>query len=200
MISTDPIIRLNHVIDTSWMILFERIVSGKLSINKESSLQLHLSKLIFEMGNCYCLLPEETFEIQMEINYGKKSIDIVCHLGSTSAAIELKCFIKSSNRATDIDCYDALKDIERLYEFDGFEIKKFICLTDNLYYPETNQKGHGKSVTLVSGTIYLANNEILPSWAGIWKVKRDAPIIFKKDINCNWITNKKWHYWKVDVA
>lgn len=198
MISINPVTRLNQIIDLSWAILFERIVSKKLIINKESSLQLHFSKLIFDIGTCYCILPGEIFEIEMETRYEKKSIDVVCNLGLTRAAIELKCFIKSSNRATDLDCYDSLRDIERLHNYSGFDIKRFICLTDNNYYPETNQKGHGKSVSIINGTTYLANVEILPSWAGQWKVGRDAPIVFKSDVYCNWINSDKWHYWVVD--
>ena len=198
-IPIDQLSRLNIVIDTAWEILFEKIVSGKLRINKESSLQLHLSKLIFELGNIYSILPNENFEIEMETNYENKNIDIVCQLGSIKAAIELKCFIKSSNRATDLDCYDALIDIERLENFSNFQIKKFICLTDNKYYPEKTQTGHGKSVTLKNGTVYPPEIQILPSWAGKWKVKRDKPILFKNEVKCSWVSKNEWHFWKVNV-
>ncbi|KQM75230.1 hypothetical protein ASE74_20635 [Pedobacter sp. Leaf216] len=89
MIPIDQYSRLQQIIDLAWEILFERIVSSKQIINKESSLQLHLSKLIFDLGNTYCIEPNERFEIEMETNYEKKSIDIVCILGETKAAIEL---------------------------------------------------------------------------------------------------------------
>lgn len=199
MISLDKKQRLNEIIDLAWELLFESIISGKLSINKESSLQLHLSKLIFDLGNLYCVLPEETFKIEMETNYCNKSIDIVCGFGNTRAAIEFKCFMKASKRAKDLDCYDALLDIERLQNFDGFNIKKFICLTDNKYYPQTLQTGHGKTVTLNNGTIYTANYEIIPCWAEKWKVNRDKPIVFKNDVTCNWTSREKWHFLKVDI-
>ena len=199
MISSDKQSRLNQIIDLAWELLFESIISGKLLINKESSLQLHLSKLIFDLGNLYCILPDETFKIEMETNYQNKSIDVVCSLGNIRAAIELKCFMKASNRAKDLDCYDALIDIERLQHFEGFEIRKFICLTDNKYYPQTLQKGHGKTVTLNNGTIYSANQQIIPGWAEKWKVKRDKPIVFKKDITCSWIAKDNWHFLKIDI-
>lgn len=64
-------------------------------------------------------------------------------------------FIKASNRAKDLDCYDALTDIERLQHFKGYDIRKFICLTDNKYYPETLQTGHRKTVTLNIGTVII---------------------------------------------
>lgn len=63
---------------------------------KESSLQLHLSKLIFDLDNLYCILPGESFKIEMETNYGNKSIHIVCGFGQTKAAIELKCLLKQA--------------------------------------------------------------------------------------------------------
>lgn len=200
MVSLDEHIRLNQIIDLAWNLLFENIISGKIFINKESSLQLHLSKLIFDLGNLYCILPNETFKIEMETNYENKSIDIVCGFGQTRAAIELKCFMKASNRAKDLDCYDALIDIERLQHFNGFQIKKFICLTDNKYYPQTLQTGHGKTVTLNNGTIYQANQQIIPGWAEKWNVKRDKPIVFKNNVTCDWTSRGQWHVLKIDIA
>ena len=199
MIPTDQFSRLQQIIDLAWEILFERIVSGRQIINKESSLQLHLSKLIFDLGNIYCIEPNERFEIEMETNYEKKSIDIVCILGETKAAIELKCFMKASNRAKDLDCYDVLLDIERLQKFNGFDIKKFICLTNNKYYSTTIQSGHGKTVSLKSGTVYKANEEIIPGWADKWKVNRDKPIIFSKKIKCDWTSKSDWYFLKIEI-
>ncbi len=199
MINIDTKIRLEELINFAWEILFERIASGKLKINKESSLQLHFSKLLFELGNIYCIFPNEIFEIEMETNYENKSIDIVCKLGEIVSAIELKCFIKSSNRAKDLDCYDVLLDVERLQNFEGFDIKRFFCLTDNKYYSETEQKGHAKSVSIKNETIYKANIEIIPGWAEKWKVKRDKPIIFNKEITCNWVSKNNWYYLKIEI-
>lgn len=199
MVPLDEHTRLSQIIDLAWDLLFENIVSGKIIINKESSLQLHLSKIIFDLGNLYCILPNETFKIEMETNYGNKSIDIVCGFGKTKAAIELKCFMKASNRAKELDCYDALIDIERLQHFDGFQIKKFICLTDNKYYPKTLQTGHGKTVSLYNGTVYQANEQIIPGWAQKWNVKRDKPIVFKNNVVCNWNSRDLWHVLKVEI-
>lgn len=151
------------------------------------------------MGTIYCILPNEFFEIEMETKYENKSIDIVCSLGDFKAAIELKCFMTASNRAKDLDCYDALIDIERLQGYSGFQIRKFICLTDNKYYSEKEQTGHGKTVSLKNGTIYSANKKIVPGWADKWKVKRDKPIVFNMDIICNWISKTNWHYLKIDL-
>lgn len=193
----EPKQRLSYLINESWQILFQRIVSGKQLINKEASLQLQLARILNDLGNTYCILPNETFQLELETGYNGKNIDITCHLGEVKAAIELKCFMKSSNRAKDLDMYDALIDIERLESFEEFDIKKFFCLTDNKYYSETVQKGMASSVTLRNGTIYKANEEIVPLWTGKWKVKRDKPIILKKNIVCNWISTNGWYYLQI---
>jgi hypothetical protein len=186
--------RLKLVIDEAWNILFSRIVSGRQKINKEASLQLQLARIINELGNTYCLLPNEVFNLELEASHQQMNIDITCTLGTASAAIELKCFIKSSNRAKDLDMYDALKDIERLHRLEQFDVKTFICLTDNPYYPNFIQRGMASSVTLRNGTRYLANMPITPAWTGKWNVKRDSPILFLQDVECNWKSVGNWHY------
>lgn len=117
--------RLSHIIDEAWLILFNRIVNGKQMINKEASLQLQLARILQDLGNAYCIFPEEYFSLELESSYQGKNIDITCKMGDITAAIELKCFMKSSNRAKDLDMYDVLKDVERLESFDTFNIKKF---------------------------------------------------------------------------
>jgi hypothetical protein len=193
----EPKQRLSYIIDQAWLIIFNRIVYGKLIINKEASLQLQLARILQDLGNVYCILPSEIFKLELETSYNDKNIDITCQLGNIKAAIELKCFMKASNRAKDIDMYDALIDIERLESFTEFNLKKFFCLTDNKYYPEYTQKGMASSVTLKNGTIYKANQEIIPAWRGKWNVNRDKSIKFKTDITCNWVTNNDWHYWQI---
>lgn len=195
---SNPKQRISYLINESWQIFFQRIVSGKQKINKEASLQLQLARILNDLGNAYCILPDETFQLELETGYNGKNIDITCRLGEVKAAIELKCFIKSSNRAKDLDMYDALKDIERLESFDEFDIKFFFCLTDNKYYAEYTQKGKASSVTLKNGTVYQANKEIIPAWAGEWKVNRDKSIIFKKEIICNWISCNGWYYLQIN--
>ena len=191
--------RLQTVLDLSWELVYRSILSGRLEINKESSLQLHLSRTIFDLGNLYCTEPGECFKIEMESNYEGKSIDITCSLGDTSAALELKCFIKASNRAADLDMYDVLKDIERLESYSVFNIRKFICLTDNKYYPHTEQRGYGKSVTLKNGTTYTAGQKIIPAWTGIWKVNRDKEIILTNELVCDWVSDEIWHFLYLNI-
>lgn len=190
--------RLQYIIDEAWLILFNRIVSGKQLINKEASLQLQLARILQDLGNAYCILPNETFQLELETNYEKMNIDITCKMGNVTAAIELKCFRKSSNRAKDTDMYDVLKDIERLESFENFDIKTFICLTDNKYYSEYTPKGMASSVSLKHNTKYLANIPIVPLWTGKWNVNRDKPITFQKDVVCDWLNSSGWYYLKID--
>ena len=198
MVSIEPKVRLNIIIDTAWEILFQRIAYKRFKVNKESSLQLHLSKIIHDLGDVFCILPDERFDIELETAYNNKNIDIICSLGDVQAAIELKCFKKSSNRARDIDLYDVLNDIQRLDNFDGFAIKKFICLADSSYYSSTEPKGMANSVKITEGTHYKSNIEIIPGWVGKWKIKRDEPIILKNDLICKWVNQDDWYYLKVD--
>jgi hypothetical protein len=44
----DPKERLLYLIDEAWLVLFNKIISGKQSINKEASLQLQLSTFILK--------------------------------------------------------------------------------------------------------------------------------------------------------
>lgn len=81
--------RLSYIIDESWQILFQRIVSGKQLINKEASLQLQLARILNDLGNAYCILPNEIFQLELETRYNGKNIDITCQLGEVKAGFEL---------------------------------------------------------------------------------------------------------------
>lgn len=194
--------RLNLVIENAWSILFSSIVTNRIVINKEASLQLHLAKKISDLGTAYCILPDEIFSIEMETDYERKNIDIVCGFNDIKAAIELKCFRKASKRAIDTDIYDVLTDIARLECFNGFSVKKFYCLTDNKYYAENDHLGMAKPVSLRNNTLYIANQEIIPSWQGKWKNRsKDESIRLKNDFKCKWIKDESgWYYLKADIV
>ena len=125
-----------------------------------------------------CIMPDEIFNIELESKYDRSNIDIVCSYGDVKAAVELKCFKKSSNRATDLDMYDVFKDIYRLQSFEGFQVKKFICLTDNLYYVTGKHTGHAGSVSIRNGVQHRAGYSVIPSWIGLWKNRsRDKELL-----------------------
>ncbi len=186
--------RVQYLVDLAWEVFFERVASGKVKVNKESSMQLHYASVLYSIGETFCILPAESFSIELESGRGKQNIDITLSLGEVKAAIELKCFRKRSKRAVDTDMYDTLKDIERLLSFDEYQVKKFICLSDNTYYADAAHKGHAGSVTIKEGTQYKKGTMITPSWEGKWKDKtRDKPIHSGTDLLFRWVNRNGWY-------
>jgi hypothetical protein len=195
-IDTSSTQRISYVLRLAWNLLFEKIINKKVVINKEASLQLHLAKILQEIGNAFCVLPNENFEIEMESNIDGANIDITCILGESKAAIELKLFKKSSNRPGDFERYDCFKDIMRLEKLQDFEIQTFICLTDHPYYAKSIHKGKAKMFTTTNGTKYSKGVELIPGWQNQWKNKsRDQSITLQEDLQCNWIKKNGWYYW-----
>lgn len=195
--------RLKFVLDLGWQIFFKRLVTGRVRINKEASMQLHYSTILHNLGELCCVETNEIFGIELESSYGGRSrIDITCSYGDVKAAVELKCFKKESNRASDLDMYDSLKDIQRLLEFEGFQVRRFICLSNNPYYVQDNHNGHASSVSIADGAIYKARLPIKPSWMGQWKDKsRDKDIIFSKDVELKWTSDSenRWYVLNLDL-
>jgi hypothetical protein len=197
MIAEDVHTRHRHIIEEAWQILFSRIVNGRQIINKEASMQLQLARILQDLGNAYCTKKDENFTIELETGIGRQSIDVTCQLGGSKAAIELKCFRKQSNRGTDLDMYDVLKDIERLDNYENFHIRQFICLTDNAYYTQNNNIGHGAAVATTNSTKYFANAPIVPTWKGQWKSKsRDSDITLLQDLEFEWVEKEGWFYFE----
>ena len=199
-VPADPRERLRLVIDASWEILMTQIVSGRLTINKEASLQLHLASIIRELGEVMCVLPRETFSIELESSISGMEVDITCAIGGEKAAIELKCFRKLSNRAKDVDMYEVLYDIKRLQSLSAFSVRKFLCLADHNYYAHGIHKGHAESVSIKDGKVYPANTPIHPSWLGKWKCYANHDVItFKQDVAITWVTRENWYFLSLDV-
>ncbi len=85
--------RMRWMLSTAWEVCVQRIVSGRISINKESSLQLHYAYVLAQMGELACIDKDETFKIELETHHAGKNIDIWCSLRDCEAAIELKCWL-----------------------------------------------------------------------------------------------------------
>jgi hypothetical protein len=187
-------VRLAGVLDRAWDICVRRIAAGRITINKEASLQLHLGSILKDLGEAACIHPSETFFIELETKHGKKNIDIYCTLGDVHAALELKCFRKSSNRAMDMDMYDCLKDIQRLESLPHAELRRFICLTDNPYYPNASHGGHAGTVSIADGRV-LRKGILAPTWKGKWKDhSRDVDLPFQRDHRFEWHALGGWFY------
>lgn len=192
--------RLNFIIDWSWKIFFAKITSGRVKINKESSMQLHYSSILKTIGELFCILPGETFSLELESSYGRKNLDITCRFDDVRAAIELKCFRKFSNRAKDLDMYDAWVDITRLHGLDDFQVKRFICLSDDDQYPNGKHGGYSETFSIAHGAQYKKGDALAPPWAGKWKDRsRDHTIFVPKDITFNWVEKDGWFYLLLDI-
>lgn len=192
--------RLSYVLDFAWEIFFERVAAGRIKINKESSMQLHYSAIAHGLGELMCTQPKETFAIELESAHGRRNIDITCSYDDVRGAVELKCFRKRSNRAADVDMYDVLKDVERLLSYNDFQVRKFICLTDNPYYSTGRHSGHAGTVSIRNGKHYKQGAPIRPSWAGKWKDKsRDSPIHLSEDLSFRWIEKTGWYCLKLNL-
>ena len=185
--------RMRWLLSTGWEICLRRIVSERISINKEASLQLHYAYVLAQMGEIACIEQGESFKIELETAHAGKNIDIWCALGNCEAAIEMKCFRKASNRAIDTDMYDVLKDISRLESYSHVKFRRFICLTDNRYYANAAHKGHAGSVSIADGKKYQKNVSITPSWMGKWKDStRDTEIVLMNDLEFAWRRIDRW--------
>jgi hypothetical protein len=192
--------RLNFIIDLSWKVFFEKITSGRIKINYESSMQLHYSSILNTLGELLCILPRETFSLELESFHDRKKLDITCCIDDVSAAIELKCFRKLSNRAQDLDMYDVWVDITRLYGLEDFQVKRFICLTDHAKYPYGRHGGYSETFSIAHGKEYKSGDVLTPPWVGKWEDKsRDHDITVPKDFTFNWVEKDGWFYLLLDV-
>lgn len=205
MISASPIARLGYVLDLAWAVFFERIVMERVEVNKEASMQLHYASTINDLGQLMCVEPDEVFELQLERDHQGRSIDITCRFRTPErtiqAAVELKCFRKQSNRALDLDMYDVLKDIERILSYTGYQVRRFICLTDDARYTDGGQRtGYAEAVSIGQGRYYRQDSPIVPPWIGKWKDKsRDHEISLSRDVRFDWMSKEKWHFLKLDL-
>lgn len=192
--------RMQWILETAWEICVQRIASERITINKESSLQLHYAYILAQTGELACIRPGESFKIELETHHAGKNIDIWCALQDCEAAIELKCFRKASNRAVDIDMYDVLKDISRLESYSHVAFRRFICLTDNGYYRNGTHSGHAGSVSIGNGKKYPLGLPITPTWVGKWKdTSRDKAISLNNNLEFAWRGHGKWHYLFLEV-
>jgi len=197
--------RLRYLVDLSWKIFQENINGKQIKINKEASMQLHLSVILKQLGSLFCFEPGENFTIIMEKFYEGKNIDIVCSIGNIKAAIELKCLNEKTSKGTyraayDISRYQIYKDIERLESYrTDFELRKFFCMTDDSKIWNTNVKGYANSFNTGDG--YLAKAQIYsPPWKGKWKSKTlDKEIAFKNNYKFQWLKGDKYRFLSLDI-
>ena len=106
--------RLTEIVDISYRVLCNKIVSQSINIPNEASLQLQLGVILKQVGQLYEFAAEDRFTIQLEdvqdINAtqksktGKARCDIILTLENSvdkaTVAIELKHFKKASKKSS----------------------------------------------------------------------------------------------------
>ena len=144
--------RLIKVVNFAYCRLREKIGGGRICIDNEASLQLHLSSILKSTGELYERSKSELFSIELESpvrlpdgRLGKSGttkarIDILIsfEIAGTnvkySCAIELK-FFKLANHREPNNRYDVFSDIQNLEAYGGIaDLGFLIVATDHQHY------------------------------------------------------------------
>ena len=163
--------RLTEIVDTSYRILCNKIVSRNISVPNEASLQLHFGVILKQIGQLYEFEESDRFSIQLEdvqtINItqksknGKARCDIMLSLRNNeedySVAIELKHFKKADGETITDNRFSILCDIENLENYKKVNCKLVgyqIIYTDNPNYANPKSTSYikiGEGATLDAG-------------------------------------------------
>lgn len=184
--------RLTEIIDTSYRILCNKIVSQSIRIPNEASFQLQFGVILKQIGQLYEFEESDRFSIQLEdvqtINItqksknGKARCDIMLSLRSNevdySVAIELKHFKKADGETITDNRFSILCDIENLENYKKTNTKLVECFeilyTDNPNYTNPQSTSYikiGEGVKLNTG-IHSSNRR---------SVQLEKSYIFKWD-------------------
>jgi hypothetical protein len=144
--------RLIKVVNFAYCRLREKIGGGRICIDNEASLQLHLSSILKSTGELYERSKSELFSIELESpvrlpdgRLGKSgttkaridiliSFEIVGTNVKHSCAIELK-FFKLANHREPNNRYDVFSDIQNLEAYGGTaDLGFLIVATDHHHY------------------------------------------------------------------
>lgn len=144
--------RLIEIVEFAYARLREKINGGRICVENEASLQLHLSSLLKSIGELYESSKNEVFSIELEkpvlLSDGcfeksgsrKAKIDIWISFENLetkkkhSCAIELKYF-KHANHREPNNRYDVFSDIQNLEAYGEFaDVGFLIVATDHHHY------------------------------------------------------------------
>lgn len=144
--------RLIEIVDFAYARLREKINGGRVCVENEASLQLHLSSILKSVGELYERSKDEVFSIELEkpvqLSEGhfkksgtrKAKIDVWISFEDVetkkthSCAIELKYF-KRTNQREPNNRYDVFSDIQNLEAYgDIADIGFMIIATDHPHY------------------------------------------------------------------
>lgn len=152
--------RLIEIVEFAYARLREKINGGRICVENEASLQLHLSSLLKSIGELYERSKNEVFSIELEkpvllpgacFNKSgtcKAKIDIWLSFENSetktkhSCAIELKYF-KFANHREPNNRYDVFSDIQNLEAYGEFaDLGFLIVATDHHHY--VNQDSYSR--------------------------------------------------------
>lgn len=114
--------RLTRIVERAVPTLFDQIEGGRVAVESEASLQLHLGRIIGTVGDLEMVAARETFSIELEKpipkGNGRGRLDIWFRLTTADdrewrCAMELK-FFKKASQAEPVNRHKALSDIARL--------------------------------------------------------------------------------------
>ena len=194
--------RLKQIIDISYKLLCNKIVSGGIRIDNEASLQMQLGVILKQIGQLYEFSNNDHFTVELETwqdisstsksNKGRARCDIFLKFISESeakeAAIELKYFKHSANEAVTDNRFSLLLDLENLeqYKTNNPNLLCYeIVYTDNENYAKLDNRSKIKITPTISG-----NTE---PYAG-------RTITLQKSYSSVWDSySKEHHFLKIDL-
>ena len=194
--------RLKQIIDISYKLLCNKIVSGGIRIDNEASLQMQLGVILKQIGQLYEFGNNDHFTVELETwqdisstsksNKGRARCDIylkfISNLEAKEAAIELKYFKHSTNEAVTDNRFSLLLDLENLeqYKANNPDLLCYeIVYTDNENYAKLDNRSKIKITPTISG-----NTE---PYAG-------RTITLQKSYSSVWDSySKEHHFLKIDL-
>jgi len=168
--------RLISIVEFSYDRLREKINGGRICIENEASLQLHLSSILKSTGELYERSKNEVFSIELEkpvflpgglfekSGTNKAKIDVWISFENLetkekhSCAIELK-FFKRVNHREPNNRYDVFSDIQNLEAYGHFANLGFLIVaTDHDHYVDQSSYSQDTAdFDLRNGKVYKSN-------------------------------------------
>lgn len=195
--------RLKQIVDSSYVLLCNKIAGGTIKICNEASLQMQLGVILKQIGQLYEFEKDDRFSIELETwqpiestsksKNGRARCDISLKLTNNKetqeAAIELKHFRHSTNEAVTDNRFALLLDLENLehYKANNPNLLCYeIVYTDNENYTKINNRSKIRITPIISGniepycgrTITLQNN-----YSSVWDSYSHTHHFLKIDLN-----------------
>ncbi len=196
---------LRQIVEQSLTLLMRQVAGRRVVVDCEASLQLHLSRILQQLGSLYEFGPEEQFVVQLETplklagtapkgDSSTPRADVVIAFGSHSffstCAIELKYF-KKENARTSHNRYDVYADLANLelYRSEYIDETFLFVATDDPTYaqrapsgPATSELNLATGHSVPAGTTVTYNSDKAPG----------APITLNDSYQFEWAEHEIW--------